>query len=841
MKKAVSIVLAIVMIVIALSTSFNAEIINKEGIKSVQEALDLAQAASGEPIPTNRIYFKMPQLDNWYSDYGVYQGKYYAGIYWWYGAAMPSEYPGYRAMIEDYDQGIYYADVPDDVTCAIWNNGYAALQSERNTPKYEQQCSTVDLNLEGIWADEEDSLPEGGPNEDNMDGCIYIVDPEQLVTTFHTPQKPYYGNWYIYYGDGCYGSYAESSDNFTSVADNCLNPDHFDAQGNHIGGAHLTAPEAPEVLPTNPALNGYYIVKDTEPDIIRSENKLYASPTVGEYYKNVTIGSGYHFRIVYYEDGKALDEFVWYPEWGWFNANGELDDSPSGHQYTLYFYPDETGSASIKISDPWDYPTEAPTTAPTEAPTTAPTEEPSYTPEPVSKVYVVGNFTDWQIDEAYEMEQIYSTSPPLYVCNMDLTTDMQFKCVIVYDGEQYWYPDETGNSYGENGEITADGRYKISFRPQCDRKNWFGRCINAEYIGPTPTEAPTEALTEAPTEAPTTAPTEEPSYAPEPVSKVYVVGNFTDWQIDDAYEMEQIYSTSPPLYVCNIDLTTDMQFKCVIVYGDEQYWYPQGVGNNYGENGEITADGRYKISFRPQCDRKDWFGRCINAEYIGPTPTEPPTETPIEVPTEAIPIAPTEPAQSELYKEKLKAQYNLDDYDESTYTNGLMFYRELYYHHDDNGEIDWALVYCCCNWWSPMEVTAIIGNRVVASGDWLHPFQTGYGVYDVENDEFCDASSAAANQLNGFMKAMDEFSFPDKSVETFGLIGDLDNDDEISVIDATIIQRCQAMMRDYPENDEFRVTADLGRTARYYSDFDRNGERDITDATMIQRYLADMI
>ena len=562
MKKAVCIVLAVWMLILAATAAVSAEVINKAAIKSVSEALEAAQAASSEPIETNRLYLKMPE--EWYSDYGVYQGKYYASVYWWEATAAPEFFPGYRMMIDDYAQGVYYADLPEDVSTVIFGNGFGVLRSEYGTQKDKELADTADVNIEGALAGEYETIPEGTADPFSFDGYIYVIEgSDPQVVSMFSGRVYYPGSWYVYYGGGCYGSYDESSEHFISVADNCLNPDHFDEEGNHIGGAHITAPTAPDDPPTNPELNGYYIVRGSEPDVIRSENKLYASSKAGEYYKSVYIDRSYRFRIVCYEDGKELDEFAQYPEGGWFNANGELDDTCAGHYYTLYFRPDETaGGFGIELSDPWDYPTE----------------------------------------DATEV----------------------------------------------------------------------------------PTEAPTEA--------------------------------------------------------------------------------------------------------------------------------------------------PTAPIQGALYKERLKEYYNLNDWDAAAYTDGLMYYHERYYHHDHNGEIDWVLIGCYCNYSSPMEVTAIIGNRVTHTGRWEYPFKTGCGVYDVKNDQFVDAVYADAKGIDEFAQVFDE-------VGTGRLIGDLDGDDTLTVVDVTIIQRCQAMICDYPADDEFRITADFGASAHYYSDFDRNGERDITDATRLQRYL----
>lgn len=220
--------------------------------------------------------------------------------------------------------------------------------------------------------------------------------------------------------------------------------------------------------------------------------------------------------------------------------------------------------------------------------------------------------------------------------------------------------------------------------------------------------------------------------------------------------------------------------------------------------------------------------RLVNAVYFDSQ-----NELPTEAPTEYSPL------DGELYKARLKEFYQLDDFSSTPpYTDGLMTYRELYYHHDRDGEIDWALIYCFCNYCSPMEVTAIIGNRVVHSSDWQIPFQTGYGVYDVKNDRFYDAKSLQAVQLDGFSKVTDEINLTAEMAKMEGLIGDFDRDNDISIIDVTLIQRCEVKIRDYPEDDSFYVTDDFGKKARYYSDFNRDDERDVLDATCIQRYLA---
>ena len=239
-------ILVISMLTACVTTVVSAEDMNYQPQCSVEEAITQAGSAAGEPIVTNRIYFQMPRSDSWYSEYGICQDRYYAGVYWWSGSVVPQSYPGYRASVDHYDQGVYYADVPADVINVIWNNGFFAKQSE-NPDVFDQHCQTEEINIEEAYAGDYETLPEGSPNQNNMDGCIFIVDPDpEIITSQYMPNRPYSGNWYIYYGDGCYGSYAITSENFISSDANCLNPDHFDENGSHIGGDHIKAPDIPD-------------------------------------------------------------------------------------------------------------------------------------------------------------------------------------------------------------------------------------------------------------------------------------------------------------------------------------------------------------------------------------------------------------------------------------------------------------------------------------------------------------------------------------------------------------------------------------------------------------------
>ena len=70
-----------------------------------------------------------------------------------------------------------------------------------------------------------------------------------------------------------------------------------------------------------------------------------------------------------------------------------------------------------------------------------------------------------------------------------------------------------------------------------------------------------------------------------------------------------------------LDLDADAQFKVVEVASNhEQTWYPQGMGNNFGENGELPRAGKYTVYFRLNADGdEDWFYNVIKIVPYDPS------------------------------------------------------------------------------------------------------------------------------------------------------------------------------------------------------------------------------
>jgi len=213
---------------------------------------------------------------------------------------------------------------------------------------------------------------------------------------------------------------------------------------------------------------------------------------------------------------------------------------------------------------------------------------------PAAKYYIVGSMNSWQVDENYEMNPSLEAETEEYFYTLDLTTTSEFKVVKVQNGQQSWIPEGMGNNYGQNGEITEDGEYTVYFRPNFDGgEDWFYSCIYAEKTG--------EFVPETPT--------------------YYLVGNMTEWDVDENYELNPNIDSDIEEYFYVLDLTTSSQFKVVKVQNGQQTWYPSGMDNNYGQNGEITEDGEYTVYFRPNYNGgEDWFYNCIYVTKNEPEP-----------------------------------------------------------------------------------------------------------------------------------------------------------------------------------------------------------------------------
>lgn len=275
MKKIVSILLAVMLVASLVVTASAYSVYTPDFTTTSDDAIQAYEADTGATVETRTYYFLMPNGENgpvatddvtytvtdeetgeqsttlicekgahaptWFHD-GFTEG---AGIYWWGSAeACPDGWAGYRALVEDADQSIFYANVPKKAVTIIWNNGIDGGQNP--TPGldpaediYYKAAQTIDIAAEFPDPGEFAGMPEGRKNKDGgFDHCIWVINPDKVEMNPFSKKMTCGGSWYFYYGNGCYGMYDTTSANFTSIEDNCLNPAHF-VDGVHVG---FTAP-----------------------------------------------------------------------------------------------------------------------------------------------------------------------------------------------------------------------------------------------------------------------------------------------------------------------------------------------------------------------------------------------------------------------------------------------------------------------------------------------------------------------------------------------------------------------------------------------------------------------
>ena len=176
------------------------------------------------------------------------------------------------------------------------------------------------------------------------------------------------------------------------------------------------------------------------------------------------------------------------------------------------------------------------------------------------------------------------------------------------------------------------------------------------------------------------------------------------------------------------------------------------------------------------------------------------------------------------YLDRYYSQFNVHNYD------------ELYYHRDENGDLDWVFVYqLSCNS-PPWNYHILLNERIYLYGSH-NPFSFGYGIYDVKQDEFYDV----INDKFDFSK-YDDFEEVFNSFNIGYPVGDADLDGELTILDATHIQRALASLCSFNSEDLVdyyygsKDWEELG-FPRYITDIDRDGARTVMDATAIQNAL----
>lgn len=168
----------------------------------------------------------------------------------------------------------------------------------------------------------------------------------------------------------------------------------------------------------------------------------------------------------------------------------------------------------------------------------------------------------------------------------------------------------------------------------------------------------------------------------------------------------------------------------------------------------------------------------------------------------------------------------------------LYEYSELFYHHDAEGNPDWVLVKGRSGYVGEIVAQMEIGGRVITYG-YASNFKFGYGVFDVEQDCFVDLYDIR-DDVDRYENLRDILW----RMKIGRPVGDADNDGELTVLDATAIQKKLANIQNAINSNYdiyYRVYGlETDGKEYHFSDYDGDGVLSIIDATHIQKHLASL-
>ncbi len=155
-------------------------------------------------------------------------------------------------------------------------------------------------------------------------------------------------------------------------------------------------------------------------------------------------------------------------------------------------------------------------------------------------------------------------------------------------------------------------------------------------------------------------------------------------------------------------------------------------------------------------------------------------------------------------------------------------YSEEFFYYGDNvtadeATPDYVMVMVHYAVVSDILVHSYIGEYAVVTGPYS-PYIHGYHFYIPAENRLLTLEEAINSNLEGVAEALKSIS------HSVALVGDCDGDSELTIKDATCVQKCIAGL-DAPKNV-------LGDYNRLVYDFNRDGERNIKDATAIQKCIA---
>lgn len=275
-----------------------------------------------------------------------------------------------------------------------------------------------------------------------------------------------------------------------------------------------------------------------------------------------------------------------------------------------------------------------------------------------------------------------------------------------------------------------------------------------------------------------------------------------------------------------VTLSTSTPFKIAysVDLDDVTRLYPEGEDNDYiprynsrWYTVEFTPDGSFEVV--------DGDMGCYDG-YVSAYPCEPPQEDS----TEYIPVT-DQQMKRNLYEDAF-TRYLPDWREQCTY-------EEVYYHADPRfdsvDQHDWVLISARSLVPTEGNYYGVFDDIVVYSSEYS-PFDFGYGVYDCAEDTYYSIADA---WNRGYADLHDVFINRVSSGNDVDLLGDADNDGELTILDATMIQRSLIGLTDLEESSWWfkHYGCNFGNRLTSLADYDADGLVDVIDVTRIQRAL----
>ncbi len=197
----------------------------------------------------------------------------------------------------------------------------------------------------------------------------------------------------------------------------------------------------------------------------------------------------------------------------------------------------------------------------------------------------------------------------------------------------------------------------------------------------------------------------------------------------------------------------------------------------------------------------------------------------------------------QLYNDEVRAcleeRYKNSASDEEQSLSKAVFYEELLCYYGDSASTDESepeyVLFKVFAEEMKRPPSYILGEYAVYPGHvvWGDSNCWYYGVYVPEEDKVYTVEEAYNADLSGIKAIFEEKLFP------CGLIGDVDGDKELTVKDATNLQKYLADL-DF-KTDNYALTVSWVDLKDVLFDFNRDGKRDVKVATAIQKHIAGLL